>query len=570
MAEETEPTSGKKRRIIHWNPDAGKEQVRRRWTWGRVVLWTVGGFFGLLFAAGGVIRLVKLARPELFQAATPTAGAGVPGSTDPNAAFVSETKAEFTHENTGKALAELRKLPMSNPRQVEKFVLIEKDFLVAESILAGHDYARAFASFEELNRRIDEFSLSIKTRDDAQMAYDSILLKIKALEIARSLAPGALDAATTAASAGRQFLSDGDYLSAKKTLDEGFADLKKAEKALEDHVSGNLWRGQQALVAGDREGATAAFNAALEKSPGNESALQGLKRAETIDRVHALLAQAADLEKKAEYAQAAEAYQKAFALDSFSAAAQEGQARASRLEIETRFNTAFAATQAAFQAKEWSRVMMEGANALKVYPQRTDVQQMIKQARDNAHAEAVQKALNKAYAYENQHQWIEARDAYSETLRLEPNMADAKEGFARSGTMIRALLQYNTLIDAAEQLVAHNDFQGATRRFNDAMAIKPAYLVNSDRIQQLHATLQAQSKPVDVVFRSDGKTWVSISNFRMLGQIDSTTVKILPGDYEIVGRRKGYKDVQLLLQVRNGTPPPAVNVICQYAVTDKS
>jgi hypothetical protein len=56
----------------------------------------------------------------------------------------------------------------------------------------------------------------------------------------------------------------------------------------------------------------------------------------------------------------------------------------------------------------------------------------------------------------------------------------------------------------------------------------------------------------------------------MLGQIDSTTVKILPGDYEIVGRRKGYKDVQLLLQVRNGTPPPAVNVICQYTVSDKS
>jgi hypothetical protein len=100
-------------------------------------------------------------------------------------------------------------------------------------------------------------------------------------------------------------------------------------------------------------------------------------------------------------------------------------------------------------------------------------------------------------------------------------------------------------------------------------AIKPSYLANNDRVQQLHATLEAQSKPVDVVFRSDGKTWVSISNFRMLGQIDTTTVKILPGDYEIVGRRKGYKDVQLLLQVRNGTPPPTVNVICQYS-SDKS
>ncbi len=561
MAEESELTTGKKRRIIHWNPDAGKEPVRRRWTWGRITLWSVIGFFALLFAAGGVIRLIKLVRPEVFQG---PAMAAETGSTDPNAAFVSQTKADFTHENTGKALAELRKLPMTNPRQVEKFVLIEKDFLLAESVLASHDYARAFASFDALNHRIEEFSQSIKMRDEAQLAYDSILLKIKALEIARSLAPEALEAATTAASGGRQFLGDGDFLNAKKTLDDGFAELKKAEKALDDYVSGNIWRGQQALVAGDREGADTAFRAALEKSPGNEIALQGLKRAETIDRVHALLVQAADLEKRSEYAQAAEAYQKAFALDAFSAAAQEGQSRASRLEIETRYNTAYAATQAAFKAKEWNRVMVEGANALKVYPQKTEVQQMIKQARENAHAEAVQKALNKAYAYENQHEWLEARDAYSETLRLEPNMADGKEGFARAGTMIRALLQFNTLIDAAEKLVAHNDFQGATRRFNDAMAIKPSYLVNNDRIQQLHATLQAQSTPVDVIFRSDGKTWVSISNFRMLGQIDSNTIKILPGEYEIVGRRKGYKDVQLLLQVRNGTPPPTVNVICQY------
>ena len=40
---------------------------------------------------------------------------------------------------------------------------------------------------------------------------------------------------------------------------------------------------------------------------------------------------------------------------------------------------------------------------------------------------------------------------------------------------------------------------------------------------------------------------------------------MLPGDYKIVGRRKGYQDVQLLLQVRNGVPPPTVTVVCTYS-----
>jgi tetratricopeptide (TPR) repeat protein len=487
-----------------------------------------------------------------------------PAVTDPNAAFASETRAEFLHDNADKAIKQLRALPMDHPKQVEKFVLIEKDFLVGESLLAAHDFVRAVGHFEALNRSIDVFSLSIKTRQAAQEAYDAILVKIKDMEIARSLAPDALEAATTAASAARKFLDDGDFFIAKRTLDDGMAQLKKAETALSDYVAGNIWKGQQALVAGDREGAKAAFNAALEKAPGNEVVLQGLKRADTIDRVHALVLQGQDLEKKGEYAAAADAYGKAFALDSFSAAAQEGQARASRLEVETRFNTAFAAAQAAFAAKDWNRVVIEGGNALRVYPQRTDVRQMVKTAQENAHKEAVQKALNKAFAYENQHQWIEARDAYNETLQLEPNMADAKEGFVRTGTMIRTLLQYNTLIDAAEKFVAHNDFQNAMRRFNDAMAIKPAYLGNPDRIVQLHNLLLAQTKPVDVSFQSDGKTWVSISNFRAPALFETLSLKILPGDYAVVGRRKGYKDVQLLLQVRNGTALPVVNVVCQF------
>ena len=72
----------------------------------------------------------------------------------------------------------------------------------------------------------------------------------------------------------------------------------------------------------------------------------------------------------------------------------------------------------------------------------------------------------------------------------------------------------------------------------------------------------AQSQPVDVNFTSDGKTWVSISNYRMLGQFSNTSVKILPGDYEIIGRRKGFQDVLLLLQVRSGAQPPTVAVTC--------
>lgn len=567
MAEETELNSGKKRRIIHWNPDAGREQVRSKWTWKRLLAWSVGGFFGLLIVAGIVIRVAKLVLgPDIF---TPRAEAVAPSVADANSAFISRAKAEQMHELASKSLAEIKRIPSDHPVQFQQLVLMEKSMGEGVALMENHDFAKAFAIFEGLKRDTDAFSYNVKIKGEAKQGYDKILLRIKDLELARSLAPGALEAAFEAAAMGRQLVTDGNFAGAKKVFDTGEAELKKAEQALGDYVRENLRVGQLALSKGEKDGAKKAFNAALEKSPGNEVAVQGLKRAENIDRVYALLQQGEKLEKDARYAEAAESYKKAFALDAFSAAAQEGQARAARLEKETKFASAKSAADAAVKAKDWQKAIAEYQAALKVYPQKTDVQALLKSAKENAHKDAVKKALAKGFAYEKAYQWPEARDAYHETLQLEPDQPEAKEGYTRAGTVIRALLQYNKYIEAAEVLANKAQFQDAIRRFNEAMAVKPSYLVNSDQVQQLHNLLMAQNKPVDVTFKSDGNTWVSILSFRQPEKIDTKTIRMLPGDYHVVGRRRGYRDVEMLLQVRNGTTPPTVTVTCNVS-SDRS
>ncbi len=562
MAEENEPTAGKKRRIIHWNPEAGNTAVKRRWTLPRILAWSVGGFFGLILVAGLAIRGVKLVfGPEVFQGSSVTAASEGPAVT-PELAFVSQSKAELSRETADRALSELRRLPQDHPVQLQRLVLMQKAFIGGESLLASGNYTRAYTHFETLNREIDDFSTSLKNKQEAQLAYDEILLKIKELDRARSLAPEALDAAFEAASMGRQFLGEGSFSMAKRALDDGFVELRKAETALEDFIQDNLIAGQEALGRGDRDGAALAFRAALDKSPGNELALQGLTRSETIDRVHALLEQGRTLEAEARYAEAAKAYAEAFALDAFSAAAQQGQTRASRLEKETKFDGAYSIAQKAFEERRWEAAISGYEEALKVYPDKDEVRDQLRKARENAHTDAVEAALARAYAFENRHEWAAAREAYDRTIQLDPNHEEAKEGYARAGQVIRALIEYEKRIEAAEERALRAEFQMAIRIFNEAMAVKPSYLANSERVNQLHALLMSQNTPVDVTFNSDGRTWVSISNFRMLGQFNTTTLKIMPGDYEVVGRRKGYQDVLLLLQVRNGSYPPVVSVTC--------
>lgn len=564
MPEETESSGSRKRRVIHWNPEAGRETTGRRWTWARVVAWGLGGTFGLLITAGLVIRGAKLVfGPDVFSSPREVASApSAPTVADASSQFISRAKAEQVHELALKSLRELRRMPSDHPVQLQQMILMEKALNEGEALLARHEFARAHVILEGLKRDTDAFSENVRAKGEARKAYDAILLRIKDLEVARSLAPGALEAAFEAAGAGRQLLTDGNFSGAKKVFDGAFAELRKAEQALADHVRDSLLSGQRALAKGDKPAAQVAFRAALEKSPGNEAATAGLKRAETIDRVHALLEQAAALEKSARFAEAGEAFRKAFALDGLSAIAQEGQTRTARLEQEARFAAAKAAADAATAAKDWPKAISEYQAALKVYPQRTEIQALLKATRESAHREAVQKAVSRGTEQEKAFQWKEARDAYAEALALEPSQAEAKEGFTRVGTVIRALLQYDKYIESAEQLAQKADFQGAIRRFNQAMEVKPAYLENSDKVKQLHTLLMAQNKPVEVTFKSDGDTWVSINNFRAPKKFESDVIKMMPGDYQITGRRKGYRDVELILQVRSDVNPPTVNVVC--------
>ncbi len=563
MADENEVNAGKKRRVIHWNPDAGKQEERRRWTWPRIAAWSAGGLFGLLLVAGLVIRGIKLVwGPDVLRPRAAETVAAAPTVEGASSAFISRAKAEQAFELASKALKELRRLPTDHPSQLEQLIVMEKSFTQSDALMKAHEFARAFGLLETLNQDIDAFSRNVKAKGEARQAYDAILLRVKDLEVARALAPGRLEAAFEAAGAGRQLMTDGNFTGAKQVFDRGFAELKQAEQVLQAFVRDNLLAGQKALAAGEKDAARKAFQQVMEKAPGNEAATLGLKRAENIDRVYALLQQGAQLEKDRRFADAAESYKKAFALDGFSAAAQEGQSRAARLEKETRFAEAKAAADEALKVRDWNKAIAELQNALKVYPQRTEVQAQLKSARESAHRESVQKALARAFEHEKAFQWNEARAAFNETLQLDPDHAEAKDGYKRTGTVIRALLQYERYIEAADQLANKADFQGAIRRFNEAMAVKPAYLQASDRVQQLQALLMAQNTPVDVTFKSDDETWVQITNFRAPKKLQTETIKILPGNYEVVGRRRGYRDVVMLLQVRGGMPAPEVSVIC--------
>jgi hypothetical protein len=80
---------------------------------------------------------------------------------------------------------------------------------------------------------------------------------------------------------------------------------------------------------------------------------------------------------------------------------------------------------------------------------------------------------------------------------------------------------------------------------------------------------KATQSPVQVTLNSDGETWVSIENVRVPAKTRSITVALPPGDYQIVGRRTGYRDVEKSLAVRSGEPPVTLTIICTVNAQNK-
>ena len=562
MSEQTDPSPAKKRRVIHWDPEHGQAAGTKRWTILRIAAWGLGGALALLLVAGLVIRGIRAVVGPQFLRPAAVAAVEVASRESAGTAFVSESKAMLARENVAKALAEIRRMPQDHPSQLQQLILIEKSFLGCDVLMEAHDYARAYGQLTALAREIDEFAENVKLKQVTQKAYDEIIVRMKELDRARSLAPAEFETAFTNAGIGQQFFKDGRFATAKKQYDLSYAALGRAQQALKTFVDESLRQALEAVSAGNKEAALAGFQAALEKDPGNETAQKGLKRAEVADRVHALLMQGAKHEEKKEYALAKESFAKAFELDTLSAVAQQGKARNERLQKEAEFNDALADATACRAKNEWPGAIAAYERALKVYPDKPEIKKALKETRETAHREAVKLAMTKALDYENRQEWEQARSAFNQTMELDPKNEEAKEGYFRTGRMIRAIMQYNKQVEVAEQHVQKAEFQGAIRAFNEAMTAKPAYLALTDRVNQLREILSVQSKPVEVIFHSDGNSWVSISNYRMLGKISAATVKMLPGDYEVVSRRKGYQDVVIMLQVRNGSTPPVVNVAC--------
>jgi hypothetical protein len=76
--------------------------------------------------------------------------------------------------------------------------------------------------------------------------------------------------------------------------------------------------------------------------------------------------------------------------------------------------------------------------------------------------------------------------------------------------------------------------------------------------------------PIEVSFRSDSQTEVTLLRIKDLGTFEQTSLSLKPGRYVAVGKRSGYREIREEFTVGFGLTPEAVIVQCDEPIVSSS
>jgi tetratricopeptide (TPR) repeat protein len=357
-----------------------------------------------------------------------------------------------------------------------------------------------------------------------------------------------------------------EFATAKDTWVAAGERLTALAARSEELLAAALERGTTALEAGRGQAAQDEFKAALAIDPENEAALAGLARAERIDEVYALLAEAEALEKAGEYEQARDRYQAAADLDPLVPAGAEGVERVTAAIVEQGYVGAmsrgyadlgagnFESARRAFRQAAATR---PGASEPKTALARVDEEERV--AKIAAHQQA-------AADDEQGERWEEAVAEYEAALAIDRGLAFAQTGLQRARARAALDERLQAFLEDPERIYSPSVYSAAAAAVADARGVAspgPRLLGQIERIETL---MVDATRPVLVRLESDQQTEVVLYRVGRLGAFDRFELELRPGTYTAVGTRNGFRDVRREFTVRPGAQAGPFVIRCEEPI----
>lgn len=390
-----------------------------------------------------------------------------------------------------------------------------------------------------------EAMLQQRQRAEALAArWHELQAKLTAMQVSQWAAEDAAALAQQAQQADARFTAR-EYAAAIDGYAQAIRRAGQLQARAREVLATALADGRDALQAGDAATAAQAFARAISIDADNAEALAGQRRARNFDAVRAQLNKAAAAQSQGDLASARAGFQRVLALDAENPTARAGLAKLQAAAANTAFAAQMSRGLTALERSDYAAAQAAFNAALQLRAGAPAARDGLERARLGLQSARVQSLRETAQQAEQDEQWRAARAAYAAALTIDSSLAFAQQGLQRAERRAALAARMQSHIEHASRLSASSVRADAGAALAEAAAISAPGPRLRAQMQQLSGLIARATTPVDIALRSDGKTQVIVYPIGALGQFETRSLSLTPGQYTAIGRRPGYREVRV-------------------------
>lgn len=372
--------------------------------------------------------------------------------------------------------------------------------------------------------------------------------------------------ALTLGTSGDERFRKQEYQQAITYYKEAVMVLSDVEEQIAPILAEHLEKGELALTQAEKETAVFHFELAKSIETDNTQAINGLKRAETIEALYALLKQGGKLEAANHFADAEVIYQKATKLDPLSSEAKSALGRATNRLAQDDFIRFINQGYSAIKNRQYNDARAAFTAAQKLVPNSDKPKQGILSVEQAIRSEKLSALTAEAKHFENTQDWGNAVKSYQQILSLSSGIVSAIEGLERCRQRESILIRLNEHINNGFRLGSEQVANDAKQLLQEVAAINnPGSKIQQGAIKLKELILLA-NQLITITLQSDNQTDIAIFKVGKLGKFGQRKVELKTGKYTIVGSRSGFRDVRKVLTVSSDMQTKTIQVHCDEPI----
>lgn len=320
--------------------------------------------------------------------------------------------------------------------------------------------------------------------------------------------------------------------------------------------------GQEALISGNHERAIRDLSVVNAINPDHPKIDTLLDRAQNLEETITLTHQGRALMSAQDYTAAKEVLAKAVDLDPEWVPAFEAQQELSEALTVIAFNDVMSSGFAALAENNYTLARTKFEEAALIQPLSDAPTEALAQVASQNQSSRVRFLLKQGTDHTGAERWQEALTAYSAALDLDATIVSAVNGVSLAEKRILLDREMTSFITNPIRLTSDEGLSEARRLLQSATRAKPIGSRLREQTDQLASYISLARIPVDVKIESDRETDITIYKVSNLGKITSESMRLAPGSYTVVGKRRGYRDARQELTLLGGQSPTTLYIAC--------